>query len=59
MSRLEGKRVLVTGAAGGMGRSHCERLAEEGASVIALDVEQAQSGWRKPLRRCVIEAVSR
>ena len=44
MSRLEGKRVLVTGAAGGMGRSHCERLAEEGASVIALDVEQAQSG---------------
>lgn len=43
MSRLEGLRVLVTGAAGGMGRSHCERLADEGASVIALDVVQAKS----------------
>jgi NAD(P)-dependent dehydrogenase (short-subunit alcohol dehydrogenase family) len=38
MRRLEGMRVLVTGAAGGMGRAHCIRLAEEGASVIALDV---------------------
>lgn len=43
MSRLEGIRILVTGAAGGMGRSHCERLADEGASVIALDVVQAKS----------------
>ncbi len=43
MSSLEGLRVLVTGAAGGMGRSHCERLADEGASVIALDVVQAKS----------------
>jgi len=43
MSRLEGLRLLVTGAAGGMGRSHCERLADEGASVIALDVVQAKS----------------
>ncbi|MCZ4569949.1 mycofactocin-coupled SDR family oxidoreductase [Rhodococcus erythropolis] len=43
MSRLEGLRVLVTGAAGGMGRSHCERLADESASVIALDVVQAKS----------------
>ncbi|WP_336881300.1 mycofactocin-coupled SDR family oxidoreductase [Rhodococcus globerulus] len=38
MRRLEGARVLVTGAAGGMGRAHCIRLAEEGASVIALDM---------------------
>jgi NAD(P)-dependent dehydrogenase (short-subunit alcohol dehydrogenase family) len=38
MRRLEGMRVLVTGAAGGMGRAHCIRLAEEGASVIALDM---------------------
>ncbi|MCJ0902170.1 mycofactocin-coupled SDR family oxidoreductase [Rhodococcus sp. ARC_M6] len=41
MRRLDGQRVLVTGAAGGMGRAHCIRLAQEGASVIALDVAEA------------------
>lgn len=30
----------VTGAAGGIGRSLVERLAEEGAHVVALDLEQ-------------------
>lgn len=50
MSRLEGLRVLVTGAAGGMGRSHCERLADEGASVIALDVVQAKSELEETAR---------
>jgi SDR family mycofactocin-dependent oxidoreductase len=38
MGVLEGKVALVTGAARGMGRSHALRLAEEGASVIALDL---------------------
>jgi SDR family mycofactocin-dependent oxidoreductase len=36
--RLEGKVVLVTGAARGQGKSHCIRLAEEGAQVIAVDL---------------------
>jgi SDR family mycofactocin-dependent oxidoreductase len=36
--RLEGKVALVTGAARGQGRSHCVRLAEEGADIIAIDV---------------------
>jgi SDR family mycofactocin-dependent oxidoreductase len=36
--RVEGKRVLVTGAARGMGRSHAVRLAEEGADVVLVDL---------------------
>ncbi|MBD1319637.1 mycofactocin-coupled SDR family oxidoreductase [Gordonia hankookensis] len=39
MNRMRDQVVLVTGAAKGMGRSHCVRLAEEGASVIAVDLE--------------------
>ncbi|AFA75139.1 putative oxidoreductase, short-chain dehydrogenase/reductase family [Gordonia polyisoprenivorans VH2] len=39
MKRLNDRVVLVTGAARGMGRSHCERVADEGADVIALDLE--------------------
>lgn len=36
--RAAGKRVLITGAARGMGRSHAIRLAEEGADVILVDI---------------------
>src|SRR6478752_132267 len=38
--RVEGKVALVTGAARGQGRSHCLRLAEEGADIIAIDICQ-------------------
>lgn len=38
MGRVSGKRVLITGAARGMGRSHAVRLAEEGADVILVDI---------------------
>jgi SDR family mycofactocin-dependent oxidoreductase len=34
---LEGKVAVVSGAARGQGRAHAERLAAEGADVIALD----------------------
>ncbi|ORV89855.1 3-ketoacyl-ACP reductase [Mycobacterium interjectum] len=37
MTGLVGKAVLVTGAAQGTGRVHCQRFADEGADVIALD----------------------
>jgi (+)-trans-carveol dehydrogenase len=37
MKRVEGKVAFVTGAARGQGRSHCIKLASEGAKVIALD----------------------
>jgi SDR family mycofactocin-dependent oxidoreductase len=36
--RVDGKRVLITGAARGMGRSHAVRLAEEGADLILVDI---------------------
>ena len=37
-SSLEGRIALVTGAGGGMGRSHALLLAERGADVIVHDV---------------------
>ena len=38
MRRLEGRVAIVTGGARGQGASHAERLAREGAAVIAVDV---------------------
>jgi len=35
---VEGKVALVTGAARGQGRSHCLRLAAEGADIVGLDL---------------------
>lgn len=37
--RLEGRRALVTAAARGIGRATAERLAAEGASVVAFDID--------------------
>ena len=36
--RAAGKRVLITGAARGLGRSHAVRLAQEGADLILVDI---------------------
>ena len=41
--RVEGKIALVTGAASGQGAAHARLLAQEGASVLCLDVH-ADSG---------------
>src|SRR3954454_10967598 len=38
---LDGKRVVVTGAAGGLGRAFAEAFAAVGAAVIACDINLA------------------
>ncbi len=38
--RVEGKVALVTGGAMGLGKADCERLAEEGATVIVTDIDE-------------------
>ena len=47
--RVSGKRVLVTGAARGMGRSHAVRLAEEGADLILVDICESLPQVEYPL----------
>jgi 3alpha(or 20beta)-hydroxysteroid dehydrogenase len=39
MGALDGKVVIVTGSAQGMGRRHVERLVADGARVVATDVQ--------------------
>jgi NAD(P)-dependent dehydrogenase (short-subunit alcohol dehydrogenase family) len=39
MSRLDGKRALVTGGGSGIGRAICRRFAAEGASVVVADID--------------------
>lgn len=47
--RADGKRVLITGAARGMGRSHALRLAEEGADLLLVDLCESLPGLEYPL----------
>jgi len=42
VARFEGKRALVTGAAGGVGRSTVELLVGEGASVVGVDLAASE-----------------
>lgn len=64
MSGLEGKVVVVTGAARGTGRVHCQRFAGEGADVIAVDsaevtdeLHDTATQVRDRGRRCVAATV--
>lgn len=44
------KSVLVTGAADGMGRAACERLAKGGWQVLAVDLDAAKLGWTEGVK---------
>jgi NAD(P)-dependent dehydrogenase (short-subunit alcohol dehydrogenase family) len=39
--RFAGKTAVITGAASGIGKATCLRLASEGATVIAADIDEA------------------
>lgn len=41
--RLRDRVAFVTGAAQGMGRSHAVRLAQEGAHIVAVDLESPEN----------------
>ncbi len=49
--KLKDRVAIVTGAARGMGRSHCLALADEGAAVVAADICQDLTGVAYPLGR--------
>lgn len=41
MRGLDKQVVIITGAAGGIGQAICQRYVEEGANVIACDIDEA------------------
>lgn len=65
--RLKGRRILITGAASGIGRSTAELFVREGAAVGMLDLDKEKlrvaaeeiGGWAFPVDITDDEAVSR
>jgi meso-butanediol dehydrogenase/(S,S)-butanediol dehydrogenase/diacetyl reductase len=66
VNRFEGKVALVTGAASGMGRATCVRLAAEGAGIYGIDVDEEgldataktirESGAKMQTQRCDVSS---
>ena len=62
MTRLKEKVAFITGAAQGQGQSHAIMMAEEGADIIAIDVDSrgpAASGVPSVLEQTVAEVRKR
>lgn len=38
---LNGKVVIVTGSASGLGLTTCQQLAQQGAKIVAFDLNEA------------------
>lgn len=43
MGRLDGRVIIVTGGAQGIGRAYCEGLAREGAKIVVTDIDDARA----------------
>jgi NAD(P)-dependent dehydrogenase (short-subunit alcohol dehydrogenase family) len=56
--RLAGRVAVVTAAASGIGRASAIRLAEEGASVVAVDVDPGVAATAKGITAAGFEASS-
>jgi NAD(P)-dependent dehydrogenase (short-subunit alcohol dehydrogenase family) len=57
VGRLDGKVAIVTGAGGGIGRAMVVRLAEEGAQVVAADVNEERAAETAKLAGASYEVV--
>jgi NAD(P)-dependent dehydrogenase (short-subunit alcohol dehydrogenase family) len=50
MGRVDGKSVVLTGGASGIGRASARMLAAEGAAVVIGDVDEAAAGVAEEIR---------
>jgi len=44
MGRFDGRRILITGAGGGLGYAYAERLGGEGAAVVLAELDAERGG---------------